>query len=204
MISSYNTSFTKRFIDITVSTVCFLASLPLAVFISCAIKISSRGPTFFLQKRVGKGGAVFHILKFRTMFPNANNIQKKIRYLNEADGPVFKIQNDPRFTKIGKILSGTGLDELPQFINVLKGEMSMVGPRPLPVGEAKKLTKKQKVRELVKPGITSSWVVEGSHKIPFKKWMELDANYVKNATFTTDIYIIGKTFLMILRSILKL
>ena len=138
------------------------------------------------------------------MAPNASKAQNHYRNLNEADGPVFKIHNDPRFTGFGKILSKTGLDELPQLVNVLKGEMSMVGPRPLPVNEAKKLTKQQRIREMVKPGITSSWVTGGSHRMSFKKWMELDADYVKNATLLTDISIIGKTFLMVARSILKL
>lgn len=138
------------------------------------------------------------------MVTNADKIQNRFKNLNEADGPVFKIQNDPRFTKFGKILSKTGLDELPQLINVVKGEMSLVGPRPLPVSEAIKLTKQQKIRELVKPGITSGWVTGGSHQMPFEKWMKLDADYVQNATFTTDISIIYKTFWMITRSILKL
>jgi len=203
-MSKYHQYLIKNLVDLAMSVFCFLVTLPLIVFISLAIKFTSKGTIFFIQKRIGKDGKIFKIIKFRTMTANAEKVKNKLIKLNEADGPVFKIQNDPRFTSIGKILSGTGLDELPQFINVLKGEMSIVGPRPLPVGEAKKLNKKQKIRELVKPGITSSWVIEGSHKMSFKKWMELDASYVKNATFTTDIYIISKTFLMMLRSILKL
>jgi lipopolysaccharide/colanic/teichoic acid biosynthesis glycosyltransferase len=204
MISPYNKTYIKRLFDLCISHLFFIVTLPLIILIPLAIKITSPGNIFFLQKRVGKNGKIFEVIKFRTMTKNAEKLKSKYKYLNEADGPVFKIQNDPRFTKVGKILSSTGLDELPQFINVLKGEMSIVGPRPLPVNEARRLTKKQKIRELVKPGITSSWVVEGSHKMSFKKWMELDADYVKNASLATDIYIIGKTFLMILRSILKL
>lgn len=203
-MSKYHKSLIKKIVDVTLSSLCFLITLPLIVFISLASKFTSKGTIFFIQKRIGKDGKIFKIIKFRTMTPDAEKVKNKFVKLNEADGPVFKIHNDPRFTKFGKILSRTGLDELPQFINVLKGEMSMVGPRPLPVNEAKRLTKKQKIRELVKPGITSSWVIEGSHQMSFKKWMDLDAYYVKNATFATDIYIISKTFLMILRSILKL
>jgi lipopolysaccharide/colanic/teichoic acid biosynthesis glycosyltransferase len=204
IMSKYHKSLIKKIVDVTLSSLCFLITLPLIVFISLASKFTSKGTIFFIQKRIGKDGKIFKIIKFRTMTPDAEKVKNKFVKLNEADGPVFKIHNDPRFTKFGKILSRTGLDELPQFINVLKGEMSMVGPRPLPVNEAKRLTKKQKIRELVKPGITSSWVIEGSHQMSFKKWMDLDAYYVKNATFATDIYIISKTFLMILRSILKL
>lgn len=203
-MNSYHNSFVKRFFDTAVSLFCVLITFPLTILISLVIKFTSRGTVFFVQKRVGKNEKVFKIIKFRTMAPNASKAQNHYRNLNEADGPVFKIHNDPRFTGFGKILSKTGLDELPQLVNVLKGEMSMVGPRPLPVNEAKKLTKQQRIREMVKPGITSSWVTGGSHRMSFKKWMELDADYVKNATLLTDISIIGKTFLMVARSILKL
>ena len=132
------------------------------------------------------------------MIKNAEKLKNKYKRLNQADGPVFKIYDDPRFTKIGKILSKLGLDELPQLINVLKGEMSLVGPRPLPVDEAKKLTKEQKIREMVRPGITSTWVIEGSHRLSFKKWMQLDKEYVENATFLKDLKIIIKTVFMLL------
>lgn len=137
------------------------------------------------------------------MVPNAERIKSRYKKLNEADGPVFKIRDDPRFTKFGKILSRTGLDELPQMINVIKGEMSVVGPRPLPVKEAKKLTKEQKIRELVKPGITSSWVTHGSHKLTFKKWMSLDKKYIEKATLVSDLSIIKDTVILIGNFILK-
>ena len=143
------------------------------------------------------------MIKFRTMKVGSEKLQNKYRSINEADGPVFKIYNDPRLTPIGKILSQTGLDEIPQLINVLKGDMSIVGPRPLPVEEAKKLTKTQKIRQLVNPGITSSWVVEGSHSLSFKKWMELDKDYVENANLTTDITISVKTFLIVFRQLFR-
>jgi lipopolysaccharide/colanic/teichoic acid biosynthesis glycosyltransferase len=131
------------------------------------------------------------------MVPNASRIQSRLKNLNEADGPVFKIRNDPRFTRFGKILSRTGLDELPQMINVMKGEMSIVGPRPLPTDEANQLTAIQKVRELVKPGITSSWVIAGSHKLSFKEWMDLDRIYVEKASLTGDFSIILKTIFLV-------
>lgn len=135
------------------------------------------------------------------MKTGANKIQWKYQKLNEVDGPVFKIRNDPRFTKFGKILSMPGLDELPQFFNVLKGEMSLVGPRPLPVNEARQLTIKQKQRELIKPGSTSSWIVGGAHSLSFREWMGLDLEYIQNASFVTDIEILLKTAVIILRMI---
>ena len=129
--------------------------------------------------------------------------QKNLKHLNEADGPVFKIYNDPRYTKFGKILARTGLDELPQLINVLKGEMSWVGPRPCPVYEAKKLNLTQKVRELVNPGITSSWVTSGAHKLKFSQWMKLDAEYIKTGTLATDLSILFKTVGMVFTLVLR-
>ena len=111
------------------------------------------------------------------MVENAEALQKDLLRLNEMDGPVFKIRNDPRLTKFGKLLYQTGLDELPQLINVIKGEMSLVGPRPLPVYEARLLTKEQNLRLLVKPGITSLWIVNGYHKHTFNNWMKMDKDY---------------------------
>ena len=140
---------------------------------------------------------------FRTMYEGADRNQKKYAHLNEADGPVFKIMDDPRFVGIGKFLARTGLDELPQLINVIRGEMSLVGPRPLPVSEAKKLTEAQKVRELVKPGMTSSWVISGAHSLSFAEWMKLDRIYVENASFLTDLSILIKTSEIVLKQILK-
>jgi lipopolysaccharide/colanic/teichoic acid biosynthesis glycosyltransferase len=202
--SSYNKSFYRRVFDLFISSFGFLITLPFIILISAAIKTTSNGSIFFLQKRVGRNGRVFEIIKFRTMIPNAEKNQHDLKKLNEADGPVFKIKDDPRFTRFGKMLSRTGLDELPQLINVLKGDMSIVGPRPLPVDEAKKLNRKQKIRELVKPGITSSWVAEGSHEMSFKKWMKLDEAYIKNASFVEDISIIYKTIGIVFHSVLKL
>ena len=203
-ISNYHSSPTKRTLDITFSTICLIITSPLVLLISLLIKLTSDGDVFFLQKRTGKNGKVFIIIKFRTMIPNAERIKPRLKKQNQADGLVFKIRDDPRFTKFGKLLSRTGLDELPQMINVLKGEMSMVGPRPLPVKEAFRLTREQKIRELVKPGITSSWVIGGSHKLSFKKWMSLDRKYVENATFVSDLSIIKDTVILIGNFILKL
>ncbi len=200
-ISHYVDSPTKRVLDIFLSTLFLISLSPIYIFIFFLIFTISGRPIIFLQKRIGKKGVKFQLLKFRTMQLNASKKQFLYKNLNEADGPVFKIFNDPRFTKIGKILSRTGVDELPQLINVLKGEMSLVGPRPLPVNEARKLTKSQKIRELVKPGIVSTWVTNGSHKLKFIEWMKLDKEYVENATLWVDLKVIKDSFFLILGSI---
>lgn len=127
------------------------------------------------------------------MEEGAERQQWRYLHLNEADGPVFKIRDDPRFTRVGKFIARAGLDEVAQLINVAKGEMSLVGPRPLPVSEAKKLTPFQNARHLIKPGVTSSWVVKGPHSMKFKKWMQLDRQYVLRASFAGDVAILVKT-----------
>lgn len=204
MKCKYGASLLKNILDDSIIFLSFPVLFLLFISISLGEFVGSGLPIYFLQKRIGKKGKIFKIIKFRTMVINASRIQGKYLKLNEADGPAFKIQNDPRFTKFGKILSRTGLDELPQFINVLKGDMSIVGPRPLPINEARKLSKRDKIRELVKPGITSSWVVAGQHGMSFKKWMELDREYVQNASFAGDLIIILKTAALVFRFMLKL
>ena len=163
------------------------------------IKLASAGSVFFKQPRTGKAGKTFEIVMFRTMYPGAHQDQEKFVKQNEADGPVFKIRNDPRFVGVGKQLARSGLDELPQLINVIKGDMSLVGPRPLPINEAKKLTNDQRIRELVKPGMTSSWVSEGAHNLSFAKWMKLDRIYVENASLAIDITILTRTILLVFK-----
>jgi lipopolysaccharide/colanic/teichoic acid biosynthesis glycosyltransferase len=204
-ISSFHKSKTKGMFNIVFGTFGLIFSSPLMLLISIIIKINNHGPVIFTQQRVGKNGKVFTLYKFRSMRVGAEKERGRVKLeqLNEADGPVFKIYNDPRLTKIGAILSKTGLDELPQLINVLKGEMSIVGPRPLPTYEADKLTKNQKVRELVNPGLTSPWVVKGSHDLTFNKWMELDREYVESANIVSDVKIILGTALIVLRSIIQ-
>lgn len=201
MASPYLYSLSKRLLDVLVSLLILLITAPLIVLLSLLVFITSGAPVFFIHKRTGKDGKTIKIIKFRSMVKNAEKIKSKFSKLNESDGPTFKIKEDPRFTPIGKILSATGLDELPQFINVLVGEMSIVGPRPLPISEAKRLTREQKVRELAKPGITSTWVVNGSHKMAFKKWMDLDGEYVKNASLALDLKVMVQTFKLMLRSL---
>lgn len=154
---------------------------------------------FFKQKRLGKDKKPFYIYKFRTMVEDAENLKSKIKNLNEADGPVFKIFNDPRYTKIGRFLAHTGFDEIPQLINIVKGEMALVGPRPLPVDEANKVPRKYARRFSVLPGITSLWVVNGADHSSFKKWMEDDLEYIKNKSFLYDLKIIILTIWMLLK-----
>ena len=204
MVSSYNNFLIKRLFDFGLSVIIFISLIPLLLTIVVLIKIFSCPSIFFIQKRMGKNGKVFKMVKFRTMKRGSEKQRWRYLGLNEADGPVFKIRNDPRFTKFGRILSRTGLDELPQLINVIKGEMSMVGPRPLPVYEYKKLSKDQKVRNLIKPGITSLWVIEGSHNLTFDQWMDLDRRYLEEASIFMDVGIILKTLLIPLRALMDL
>lgn len=165
----------------------FIIVLPFFGLLWLLIRIEDGGPLFFKQERIGKGKKPFIMYKIRTMVVGAEKLKKKYLHLNEADGPVFKIRNDPRYTKIGKILTRTGLDELPQLINVVKGEMALVGPRPLPGDEAIKVPKKYQKRFSVLPGITSSWVVKGSHELSFNEWMNLDLEYVKKRSIFFDV-----------------
>lgn len=202
-ISSYHYSITKRLFDFVIATLGIVLFTPLIMVISIFIKLGSIGPVFYFQERMGKNRKHFSLIKFRTMKSGANKLQKRLMHLNEADGPVFKIRNDPRFVGIGKFLAITGLDELPQLINVFLGSMSLVGPRPLPINEAKKLTKNQHVRHLIKPGMTSLWVIKGAHVMNFEKWMQLDRKYLKNSNLAKDIKIIIKTINIVERLLIK-
>lgn len=197
-IAPYNNSPLKRVFDFFISFLGLIIIFPIFLSVSILVLVFSGTPIFFIQKRTGKNGKPFSIIKFRTMQNGAENKRYLYKKINEADGPVFKIHNDPRFTSIGKILSQLSLDELPQLLNVIYGDMSLVGPRPLPVYEASKLTKNQKIRELIKPGITSLWVIKGSHKLSFKRWMSLDKKYVQDASISLDCQILLQTFKIIL------
>ena len=158
----------------------------------------------FSQKRLGKNRKPFTMYKFRTMILNAEEMKSEYAYLNEFDGPFFKIKNDPRFTKLGKILALTGLDELPQIINLLKGEMRLIGPRPFPVEEAKKIPKKYNRRFTVKPGITGLWVLKGAHKLSFAQWMESDLEYIHKKSFLLNVKIIFGTVLLMFKSLFRI
>ena len=176
---------------------------PLLAILYIIVKLTYNGPFLFKQLRIGKDKKPFWIYKIRTMVEDAEKLKEKFRHLNQADGPVFKIYNDPRFTPIGRIIARFGLDELPQLINVVKGEMNFVGPRPFPIDEAKKIPKKYEIRFSVKPGIFSSWVASGAFHNNFKKWMELDLMDVKNKSFWYDLKIIIKSVEFVLRLVIK-
>lgn len=177
---------------------------PVYIVLSLLVWFFSGLPIFYSQYRIGLNGRKFKLYKFRTMINNAETKQRELNYLNEANGPVFKIRNDPRLTSIGKFLSHSGLDELPQLFNILKGEMNFIGPRPLPVFEANKIDLKYKIRrESVKPGLLSPWILDGYHRLSFNKWMENDIMYIRNKSFIYDFKMFLKLSLFSFRLFLS-
>jgi len=175
----------------------------LFLLVAIAIKLTSSGPVFFRQQRSGLNGSPFTIYKFRTMSTNAEQLKHELAAMNEMSGPVFKITNDPRVTPIGKWLRKSSLDELPQFLNILRGDMSLVGPRPLPVDEVKRFNDLAHRRRLsVKPGLTCLWQVSGRNKISdFRDWVRLDLQYIDNWSIWLDISIILRTIPVVLLGI---
>lgn len=182
-----------------IALILLILLIPLILLLLLLVKLSSKGPFIFQQKRVGRDKKIFTMLKIRTMIENAEKIQSKYYHLNESDGPIFKIHNDPRYTKIGKFLSHTGLDEIPQLVNIIKGDMAFIGPRPLPVREALKVPKKYHLRFSVLPGISSPWVIHGAHKLNFLQWMQLDLEYIKKHNLWYDIYIALTTIRLVIK-----
>ncbi|MFV1951725.1 MAG: sugar transferase [Nitrospinota bacterium] len=174
---------------------------PLLLLTALAIRLSSPGPVLFKQTRIGLFGRRFQMYKFRSMINNAEEIKKDLEHLNEMSGPIFKIKKDPRITPIGRFLRKTSLDELPQLINVLKGEMSLVGPRPPLPDEVDKYETWHRKRLSVKPGLTCLWQIYGRNKIDFEKWMELDLRYIDNRSFGMDLKILFKTIPVVLLGI---
>lgn len=180
-----------------------LISIPLFFTLALLIFFLSGPPVLFLQKRIGKNGKSFVLYKFRTMEPNAEREQQNLRRFNEADGPAFKIYHDPRFTRIGKFLAHTGLDELPQLFNVLRGDMSLFGPRPLPMNEAKKLKAWQKKRHTIKPGIISPWILNGYHAQSFEAWMKSDIAYIQKKSWAYDTRLALRTVKLLVRLLFR-
>lgn len=180
----------------------FILSLPLQAIIALLVALTGGFPIFFVQRRTGKNGIPFVMYKFRSMRVGAQKNQKKYISMNESDGPVFKIHDDPRFTALGKFLAHTGLDELPQVYNVLTGDMALFGPRPLPIAEAKKLKPWQQARHAIKPGILSPAIVAGKYHEDFDAWMKSDIAYVKNKNFFHDVRLAVLTVKFLLRLIL--
>jgi exopolysaccharide biosynthesis polyprenyl glycosylphosphotransferase len=189
----------KRLMDIVASASLLSLLSPLLALVAVAIRLDSRGPVFFVQDRVGFNKHRFRMFKFRTMRRDAEARMKEIEHLNEKSGPIFKIRNDPRITRLGRWLRKTSIDELPQLINVLLGEMSLVGPRPLAVRDALKMEEAwQKRRFSVKPGLTCLWQVSGRSNLSFEQWMELDLKYIDGWSLGLDGVIVLRTIPAIL------
>jgi exopolysaccharide biosynthesis polyprenyl glycosylphosphotransferase len=186
--------FFKRLFDVIVSSILIVLLAPLFLVVAVLIKLDSTGPSFFVQDRIGRNKRRFRMYKFRTMVEHAEASQHKFESLNEADGPVFKIKNDPRVTRIGRFLRKTSIDELPQLLNVLKGNMSLVGPRPLDLRDYRGLDEDWLRRRFsVRPGITCLWQVNGRSSLPFQRWMELDLHYIDHWSLWLDVKVIAKT-----------
>ena len=192
----------KNFFDFLFSLLFLIFSLPLFLIISFLIKLSSRGHIFYLQERIGKNNIPFRCIKFRTMYPEAKDILENIlikdNNLKKEFEETHKLKNDPRITTIGKLLRKTSLDELPQFINVLRGEMSIVGPRPIVKEEIVKYQENFKKVSSIKPGITGLWQVSGRNNLTYKRRVMLDLNYVENYNLLMDLRILIRTFGVIL------
>jgi len=187
------TVFLKRIIDLTASSVLIVLCMPFWITIPISIKLTSPGPVFFRQERFGKYGKKFILYKFRSMVVGAEKMQEGLTYLNEMDGPAFKIKNDPRQTVSGRFLRKTSLDELPQLFNVFRGDISLVGPRPAIEKEVIHYRPIERKRLSVPQGITCIWQVSGRNNIKFDEWMKLDLMYIYNFSAAQDIKILLKT-----------
>lgn len=191
----------KRFIDILFSIVGIILLFPIFFIVAFLIKLEDRkGPVIFKQIRVGENGKNFRIYKFRSMVTNAEELKLLLANDNEASGPVFKMKQDPRVTKFGRFIRRTSIDELPQLINVLKGDMSLVGPRPPLPEEVEKYTSYEKQRLTVTPGLTCYWQVNGRSNTSFEQWVEMDLNYIQERNFLVDMKLIVKTVFVLVGS----
>lgn len=187
------TPMVKRGVDIVGATAGLIVSAPLLVFLAVMIKVTSRGPVVYSQWREGHGGRPFRMHKLRTMCVDAHKYQTSLRAFSEQDGPAFKMRHDPRTTWVGRILRRTSLDELPQLWNVLVGDMSLVGPRPLPTRESLQCLPWQRQRLLVVPGLTCTWQVKGRNTVPFVEWMRMDLQYARRRTLLRDMQLLLTT-----------
>lgn len=193
-------SLGKRATDIFVAVVGLVCFSPVFLIISLLIRWESKGPALFAQQRIGRGNRVFKMYKFRTMVQGAEQLRQELLALNEQDGPAFKMENDPRITRLGRWLRATSLDEVPQLWNVLRGEMSLVGPRPLPVAECRQCKPWQRHRDSVTPGLTCLWQVQDRrNKILFDDWVRMDLRYMRELSHTGDAKLLAQTLLVALR-----
>lgn len=184
----------KRALDVFGASFGLVAAVPLIAAAAIIIRTTSPGPVFFAQERIGYLGRRFKIYKLRTMVANAEELKASLLDHNERDGPAFKMRHDPRITRFGRLLRSTGLDELPQLFNVLAGDMSLVGPRPLPVAEAEQCLRWQRARMNTKPGLTCYWQLSKSRKMSFVEWMRLDMRYARARNLWLDTKLIVNTF----------
>ncbi|RPJ86207.1 MAG: exopolysaccharide biosynthesis polyprenyl glycosylphosphotransferase [Acidobacteria bacterium] len=190
----------KRVIDFLGSAALLILLAPFLLLVALLVRLDSPGPVLFRQERVGLNRRRFKLIKFRTMVQEADKKQELFEALNEADGPVFKIRNDPRVTRLGRFLRQFSIDELPQLINVLKGEMSLVGPRPLPLRDVKLIDAQwHKRRFSVKPGLTCLWQVNGRSDVSFERWVRMDLEYIDTWSLALDLKILLKTIPVVFR-----
>lgn len=187
----------KRCMDVIFSVLGIILMSPLMLIVSIAIKLNSKGPVIFTQRRVGKNGKYFNMYKFRSMVVGAESMLIDLKSKNEMSGPMFKMKQDPRVTAVGKFIRKTSIDELPQLFNVLKGEMSLVGPRPNLPSEVSKFRPWQKEKLKAKPGLTCYWQVMGRNDIDFDNWMKLDVRYINERNTLLDLKLIFKTFFVL-------
>jgi lipopolysaccharide/colanic/teichoic acid biosynthesis glycosyltransferase len=183
----------KRAIDVVGSTILLVTLLPVLLATAAAIALTSRGPVLFVHDRVGKGGRHFSMLKFRSMRIGAHDDLEHVRHLNEVAGPIFKIRNDPRITRVGRVIRKLSIDELPQLLNVLKGDMSLVGPRPPLPEEYATYGPRERGRLDVRPGLTCTWQVSGRSDLDFETWVEMDLEYIRDWSLRRDLVLMAKT-----------
>jgi lipopolysaccharide/colanic/teichoic acid biosynthesis glycosyltransferase len=189
----------KRAVDVVGAALGLLLFAPVLVVTAVAVRLTSKGPIFYVHERIGRGGRPFRMIKFRSMYCDSHD--RRVIYLdrNEATGPIFKIRRDPRVTPVGRIIRKTSIDELPQLINVLRGEMSLVGPRPPLPEEYATYGPRERRRLLVAPGITCIWQVSGRSTIAdFDRWVDLDLEYIRNWTFSLDLVLLLRTIVAVL------
>lgn len=196
----YGYRITKRLFGIIASTIALVIISPILLIIAICIKVDDpHGPVFYMQERVGKDGKKFKIFKFRSMVSNADELLEQLRTKNEINGAMFKIKNDPRITRVGRVIRKYSLDELPQLVNVIKGEMSIVGPRPPLPSEVAKYSEYDKQRLMVTPGATGLWQVGGRNDVDFDTMVQLDLTYIQHRSIWLDLKIMLKTVLIMIK-----
>lgn len=183
----------KRGLDVAAAGLVLFLIAPLLLLLALLVKLTSRGPVLYVSKRVGLCGAVFDFYKFRSMYVDADARREALEQANEKDGPIFKMKRDPRITPLGRFMRKFSLDELPQFFNVLRGDMSLVGPRPPLVHEVEKYSGFEQERLTIRPGLTCYWQIMGRSDLTFQEWMVLDHRYLREMSFWTDLGIMVRT-----------